>query len=369
MELKAAPKGHTIRNNSNRVFNLLKKNDQGKYPPTYDIPEEDQVYMEWEDKDGKHREGLRHIRYAIGERSIFVDEQSDQAAKKRGIIRFTDGLLVVNEMEKTKLHYLEICNYNKGNHEAGTAAPNKTALFRTDVAKYEAKIRLEKNNLKRKLYNIVAEYSEQELEGLCLALNVAFPSSDLPKEQYETGLMTVRDRFNQMIDYDPKRFEKEVQSDITRHKTVLGYALRDGIISYDPLDRVFYNEIGGKTKILEVPSYADKIEFFVDMALTRTEYQQAYQDIKKLVEKGKDKFDSSYKRTNAYKLIQRSMELGVVKNNFGTLVANNIGRLGEEGSGIQGATTYIQENKDKLKSLEEMVKAADVEAEKKTEKK
>ena len=365
MELKKAPKGHTIRNNSNQIFNLLKKNSKGEYPPTCDIPEEDEVYMEWEE-DGVPKEGLRHIRYSIGEKSIFVDEQSKEAAKRRGTIRFTDGLLVVNEMEKTKLKYLEVCNYNKTNHDNGTALNNRTPLFRTDAAKHEAKIRLEKNNLKRKLYNIVAEYSIQELEGLALALNVAFPNEkEVNEERFEAGIMTVRDTFNRMIDYDPNRFEKEVQSDVTRHKTVLGYALRDGIISYDPLDRVFYNEIGGKTKILEVPSYADKIDFFVDMALTRTEYQQAYQDIKKLVEQGKTKVESSYKRTNAYKLIQRGLELKVVRNNFGTLVANNVGPLGEEGSGIQGATVYIQENKDKYKALEEIIKAADAADDKK----
>lgn len=367
MELKTAPKGHTIRNNSNRVFNLLKKSKEGKYPATFDIPEEDEVYMEWEDKDGKQREGLRHIRYAIGERSIFVDEQSPEASNKRGTIRFIDGLLVVNEMEKTKLKYLEVCNYNKGNHDNGTALNTRTALFRTDASKYEAKMRLQKNELKRKLYNIVAEYSVEELEGLSLALSIPFPDEKtLSPEDFEASLMLVRDRFNQMIDYDPNRFEKEVQSDVTRHKTVLGYALRDGIISYDPLDRIFYNEIGGKTKILEVPSYADKVDFFVDMALTRTEYQQAYQDIKRLVEAGKNKVDSSYKRTNAYKLIQRGLELQVIKNNFGTLVANNVGALGEEGSGIQGATVYLQENKAKYKSVEKLIKDADAAREKET---
>ena len=188
MELKTAPKGHTIRNNSNRVFNLLKKSKEGKYPATFDIPEEDEVYMEWEDKDGKQREGLRHIRYAIGERSIFVDEQSSEASNKRGTIRFIDGLLVVNEMEKTKLKYLEVCNYNKGNHDNGTALNTRTALFRTDASKYEAKMRLQKNELKRKLYNIVAEYSVEELEGLSLALGVPFPDEKtLSPEDFEAS--------------------------------------------------------------------------------------------------------------------------------------------------------------------------------------
>ena len=177
MELKKAPKGHTIRNNSNKVFNLLKKNSKGKYPPTCDIPEEDEVYMEWKDKDGKPQEGLRHIRYSTGEKSIFVDEQSPEAAKRRGTIRFTDGLLVVNEMEKTKLKYLEVCNYNKTNHENGTALNQRSPLFRTDAAKHEARVRLQKSNLKQKLKNIVSDFTNEELEGLSLALNVPFPQA------------------------------------------------------------------------------------------------------------------------------------------------------------------------------------------------
>jgi len=256
---------------------------------------------------------------------------------------------------------MEVCNYNKENHDAGTALNSKSAMFRTDAAKHEARVRLQKNNLKVKLFGIVADYTLEELEGLAIAMNVPFPDKNaLPEDSFEAEVMGVRDRFNRMIDYDPKRFEDEVKADTTRLKTVIGLALRDKIISYDALDRTFYNEIGGKTKILSVPSYADKISYFVELATTRTEYKEAYQDIKKLVERGRKNADNSYKRTNAHKLLTRAMELGIVNNNLGTLVANNIGELGEPMSGIQGATHFLQENKGKYSELEDMIKVLDI---------
>ena len=151
-ELKKAPAGMTARNTSNRIFNLVKRNPQGGYPATADIPEEDEVYMEWTDKkSGEEKSGLRHIRFAIGESSIYVDEQSAKAETRRGKIKFTDGLLTVNEMEKTKIEFLEVCNYNKSNHESGTAMVGKSALFRSDASKHEARLRLNKRHQKQKL--------------------------------------------------------------------------------------------------------------------------------------------------------------------------------------------------------------------------
>lgn len=352
MKLKTAPKGQTIHSTSNVVFNLINKNSEGKYPASFDIPEEDEVYMEWIDKNGNKQEKLRHIRYAIGESSIFVDEQSSNAADKRGTIRFTDGMLIVNSLEKTKLQYLEICNYNKINHDNGSALNLRTPLFMPDSQKHEAKKRYQESLLKQKLKTVVNDFTAEELEGYCLAFNVNY-------EDTEIGHIIARERFYQMIDYDPYRFEKEVESDVVRHKTVLGYALRDKIISFDRQDRVFYNEIGGKTKILDVPSYAEPVDYFVDMALTRTEYKQAYQDIKSLVEKGKKSLSSGFKRTNAYKLLQRAMEFGIAKNNLGTIVAANIGELGEPMGGSEGATIFLQEDKSAYKKLEEMVLEAE----------
>lgn len=352
MKLKTAPKGQTIHATSNVVFNLINKNSEGKYPASFDIPEEDEVYMEWIDKNGNKQEKLRHIRYAIGESSIFVDEQSSNAADKRGTIRFTDGMLIVNSLEKTKLQYLEICNYNKINHDNGSALNLRTPLFMPDSQKHEAKKRYQESLLKQKLKTVVNDFTAEELEGYCLAFNVNY-------EDTEIGHIIARERFYQMIDYDPYRFEKEVESDVVRHKTVLGYALRDKIISFDRQDRVFYNEIGGKTKILDVPSYAEPVDYFVDMALTRTEYKQAYQDIKSLVEKGKKSLSSGFKRTNAYKLLQRAMEFGIAKNNLGTIVAANIGELGEPMGGSEGATIFLQEDKSAYKKLEEMVLEAE----------
>ena len=76
--------------------------------------------------------------------------------------------------------------------------------------------------------------------------------------------------------------------------------------------------------------------------------------------KGKEK-PSSKKlnpNTKSYKLVHEGMELKVIKNNLGTLVANNIGQLGEPDSGIEGAIHHLMEDKKVMKEVEELIKLA-----------
>tara|TARA_R100000541_G_scaffold59249_2_gene72501 strand:- start:476 stop:1567 length:1092 start_codon:yes stop_codon:yes gene_type:complete len=360
-ELKKAPAGMTARNTSNRIFNLVKRNPQGGYPATADIPEEDEVYMEWTDKkSGEEKSGLRHIRFAIGESSIYVDEQSDKAETRRGKIKFTDGLLTVNEMEKTKIEFLEVCNYNKSNHESGTAMVGKSALFRSDASKHEARLRLNKRHQKQKLNNIVANYSIEEIEGICLALQVPINVND------EESVMLAKDRFGRMIDYNADRFEQEVNSEMLRMKTVLHYALRDNIISFDRAGSEWYFEIGGKRRILSVPRSSDKFEFFAEMVTVKQDIREIFNDIKGLVEDGRKPSNKKLNpNTKSYKLVNEGMELKVIKNNLGTLVANNIGQLGEPDSGIEGAVHHLMEDKGTMKAVEELIALAKEDSKKK----
>jgi len=126
--------GETIKNFKNVVFTYVKENEPGsmkRFPPSVEIPEVDEIYCSWKNKDtGEEEEGIRQIRYSIGETSIFVDEQSEFAEKKRGSIVLMDGSLVVNEKEVTKLQYLEMCNFNEANKE--TAMPGRGVIFRAN---------------------------------------------------------------------------------------------------------------------------------------------------------------------------------------------------------------------------------------------
>ena len=105
------------------VVYTLAKSKNGKYPPSYKIPSQDEVYLEWIDDDGVEQKGLRSIRYCLGERSIFVDEQSFDARK--GVLIFNDGVLVAEAVETSKQKYLEYTNANIVNHEQGSSTPGK----------------------------------------------------------------------------------------------------------------------------------------------------------------------------------------------------------------------------------------------------
>jgi len=336
----------------NVVYTLVKSKN-GKYPPFYQIPAEDEVYMEWEDDFGNQESGLRRIRYSIGETSIFVDEQSETAEKRRGVLLFNDGHLISHPMEVTKQKYLEYTNHNISNHEEGTAAPNKSAIFRSNSNQYKTNLKLQRQEKILSLSQIVNDMSTEEIEGLAITLNVAFDNTN--NDTIINSIKSARSVFFDMINYDPLRFEKELESETRRFKEVLSLALRDNVISYDKAGRSFYNNIGGKTRILDVPSYAEPLDFFVDLATTRTEIKEAYKSIKDAVENNKKPAKEKFEGTKEYKMLRKALKFKVCKNAFGSISANNIGMLGERGTGIKGATQYLEFNPDVYKQIEKMV--------------
>ena len=351
-QLAKQPKQAVNSGMRNVVYTLVKSKN-GKYPPFYQIPAEDEVYMEWEDDFGNKQSGLRRIRYSVGETSIFVDEQSETAEKRRGVLLFNDGNLISHPMEVTKQKYLEYTNHNIANHEEGTAAPNKSAIFRSNSSQYKTNVKLQRQEKILSLSQIVNDLSAEEIEGLSLTLNVAFDNTN--NDTIIASIKSARSIFFDMINYDPYRFEKELESETRRFKEVLSLALRDNIISYDKAGRSFYNNIGGKTRILDVPSYADPLDFFVDLATTRTEIKEAYKSIKDAVENNKKPAKEKFEGTKEYKMIKKALRFKVCKNAFGSISANNIGMLGERGTGIKGATQYLEFHPEVYKRIEKMV--------------
>jgi hypothetical protein len=362
IKLRKAPKSVSEKGMKPVVYTLVKTKD-GKYPPFYQIPAEDEIYAEWEDESGVARSGLRTIRYAPGEKSIFLDEQS--SLSKRGTLMAYDGVIIADPREIIKQKYLNYTNHNIANHEEGTAMSGKSAIFRVNNSEYSRNIKLQKEELKQKLKNIVNDLSSDEIEGLALTLNVAF---DGEPSSVANSIASARLTFYEMIDYDPARFEKEIQSETRKYRQVISIALRANILEFDKAGRSFYNNIGGKTRILDVPVYKDPVEFFVEMVNHRSEMKEAYNDIKEAIEGNKKPTEEKFQRSKEFKTIKRAMELGICKSSFGSINAANLGRLGVKGSGIKGATQHLEHNPHVLKDIEEMIKAADLDKSKDLEK-
>ena len=54
-------------------------------------------------------------------------------------------------------------------------------------------------------------------------------------------------------------------------------------------------------------------------------------------------------------MIKKALRFKVCKNAFGSISANNIGMLGERGTGIKGATQYLEFHPEVYKRIEKTV--------------
>jgi hypothetical protein len=351
-KLKKAPAGLTTRDFKNVIYTLTKENTSGKkFPPSVEIPEVDEIYMTWEDENGEEQEGIRQIRYSIGETSIFVDEQSEFAEKKRGSIFLIDGALVVNEREATKLKYLELCNYNEKNK--AVAMDGKSVIFRANDANYKADEQLKKSEQNTKLKMLVYSMDDQEAEGVALSIG-------LPYNKSVNSISEIKQRFLQEIDINANDFEKVLKSDERKLKLVLIRAVEKKIISVDDQTNAIYNEIGNRTVIVEAPIYKDALEYFVELSLLRDEYKSAFKDIEKLLSNNGTKTAKSkeWEDFPENDLFGRATKVKVITNAFGFFKMVKYGNLGET-KGRRDAVLHLRQNPKVNADLKKMVEAAE----------
>ncbi|MDB4301927.1 hypothetical protein N9924_00020 [bacterium] len=350
--LKKAPAGLTARNFKSVIYTLVKENTTGKkYPPSHEIPEVDEVYMTWTTKEGEEKEGIRQIRYSLGETSIFVDEQSEFAEKKRGTIVLIDGTLVVNEVEATKMKYLELCNYNEANKEI--AMSGKSVIFRVNNANYQADQELKKSEKATRLKTLIYGMSDDEAEGLGLSIG-------LPYVKGVNSVSQLKQRFIQEIDINAEDFEKALKDDKRKLKLVLIRAIEKKIISLDEKTNIIYHEVGGRTVLIEAPSYKDPLEYFVELSCSRDEYKAAFEEVKKLLSNDGTKTAKS-KEWEEYPendLFGRGMKVKVISNSFGNFKMVKHGNLGEK-KGRRDAVLYLRQNPEISADLKKMVEDAE----------
>ena len=78
----------------------------------------------------KKTQQRRKIRYARGEASIYVDEQSNNA--KPTMIKFNQGIFVVQHTDPALIEYMRKCNFNKSNPDRMSDA--KQVFFEINAA-------------------------------------------------------------------------------------------------------------------------------------------------------------------------------------------------------------------------------------------
>jgi hypothetical protein len=200
------------------VFRLIKENTdptiQGvKFPRSYSIPCVDEIY-------DKETDDNRVIRYASGERNIFLDEQYDQDMSKRAQIVFFDGYLIVDKRQKLLLDYLRRCNGNESN---SNRMPGKKVIFKeikpgvgaTETMKYDKLVMEAKQ----------AAYTLNLDEMIGYARVLGFDVNRDPAE--------IRYAMSVFAEKNPQNFMEGLDNPTTKRKFYVYQALDAGILTID----------------------------------------------------------------------------------------------------------------------------------------
>lgn len=347
-QLKKAPAGVRQKKLNQDPVRFTYISKMGKVPASCIISPEDEVYMEWEE-NGELKEGLRAIRYCRGEKSIFVDQQSDRA--KRTDVEFFHGTLVVHPAEATLMQFMKLTNMNEANKE--TAVPGSQILFRENDQERIAREMKEKDQKISQLKSLVYNMDFKE----SLGLGKVIWGSGFDSKEKELDLLHIR--FVGLIEKDYKAFEKLVNSDMRKRKLVLLDAIDLEVISVDEERKCIYNEIGEKSVIFNAKPYAaDTLEEFCELSLTRDEYKDAFAEIEKSVKKGGAlKVDpNAYLETDQYQYFSDAISLKIIVNNFGVF-QNKDKRIGSLGKSDKEAVSNLVKNPKKFQVLKEFVDA------------
>jgi hypothetical protein len=247
------------------------------YPKNKILPSEDIVYMSWIDKKtNEKRTGNRTIRYIPGETSVFADEQSsiDIPRNRFGQIIFVDGMLVVDGRDKLKRQYLDLCNWNRSNSEF--RMPGKPEIFFK-----EDKERKSENiiDTKKKIYELqgkVFECTESELQAYCMTFDV--------RNYQALNVNEMRTILLDMIQMDPNRFEKEMNSDERKRKYWVMKAFEEQYLQVSADRAKIEYTLGGIQTVCEVPSInTNHVEYLTDLSFRSPETNELIEKLIKLM--------------------------------------------------------------------------------------
>lgn len=263
----------------NRVYVLINHTvsatRKGVYfPPTFQIPAEDQVYMSWTDKDGNEHDGeMRHIRYVPAYNTIFVDEQpKDDKRMVRGEIWLRDGVLIAHPRETNLIKYMDICNWNEKNEE--TRMPGKSSFFKLNDSEATAKKHNDSEKEKFKVKKMIYEMAANELKGLAQTLYVREYRTK-SSEELQAELIVLAER-------DPNAFLAEVNNEARKMKYFVMQAEEKQHIYYEASTNSLKWRKGGLL-LVSAPLGQDCFDYFIDLALTNDRYKTLYENLKDAV--------------------------------------------------------------------------------------
>ena len=206
------------------IYQLAQMNEapatQGKnYPATARIPSIDEIYDEEKNTN-------RMIRYAIGEQSIFEDEQTSEKPVLGDIV-FTNGILPVQYNQATLKKYLEASNHNGGNPNR---IESKKVLFNVIDDEFDAEQSIKDMEVEYLATDSLMKLDAQKMVGYARAMGV-----DVDRSMYE-----IKHDMMVMAKSNPTLFMEELSNPMIERKQVI----------MDAIDSMIVIEIKGKRQFV-----------------------------------------------------------------------------------------------------------------------
>ena len=247
------------------IYELNKSNvdprtGQKIFPVVNLIPSEDIIY----DPDSNTQ---RKIKYSKGEKSIFVDEQSESASnKKPQPIIFQNGMLAVPYTNPLLKKFLDYSNYNSSN--PNRISSSKSIYFFVNKGE-DAKVTVEKTMKEVEAASVALKMPLEQLLGYARVLGV---NVDKSTDEIRYDMM-------QIAKQDPKSFVDGLDDPRTEYAEVFILAKEYNVLTNSKTDISWVN--GGM--ICTIPLGVSPVEKATDFFISE-EGEVVYKEVRRRLE-------------------------------------------------------------------------------------
>ena len=256
-----------LQDNKPIVFQLTRKRHKpalaGRfYPLQFRLPSTEEVYDRESNK-------TRMIRYAIGETSIFKDEQAEKV--KLADIVFQNGKIVVSHTNPNLLRFLELSNHFIGNPDK---IRGKEVIFRKIDHSISAKVNVDGIVLESQAVAAVLAMDFPKLKGMARVMGKRIDKSS--DEILHDMILFAKK--------DPKGFLDGIDNPLTARKETILTAREYNLILFSGRS-VKWNIGDTKGVIVNAPVGANTLDFFADWTMRDKDGEEVYAEIEKRIAK------------------------------------------------------------------------------------
>jgi len=248
-------------------FKLVKRNAKpalaGRYYPSIKrLPSEEEIF---DPETGK----TRAIRYAIGEPSIFKDQQPAEVVL--GDIIFQNGSIIVPHTSPSLIDFLQHSNHNAENPHR---KPEKQRIFMELNPERDAEKELEKEESVARAKALVFSLDFEDLKGYARVLGVNVKRS---VAEIKHDMLTIAAK-------DPVRFIAGLDDPLTKRQQVIMDGSSCGILEISGRG-AFWKHGDDKKMIVPIPVGRDGVVWFAEWTMTEKEGESVYKELEKKVQK------------------------------------------------------------------------------------